>query len=79
MTDDSLGGGLQRCGHRYCGAKNHFLHFLKTTISEKCQKKKLRGNGERNPHQVARERIFPIWGKCGLQANLALLIPNFSG
>jgi len=59
--------------------KNLFLHFLKTTVSEKCQKKKLRGNGERNPHQVARERIFPFLGKCGLQANLALLIPNSSG
>jgi hypothetical protein len=59
--------------------KNHFLHFLKSTVSEKCQKKKLRGNGERNPHQVARERIFPFWGKCGLQANLALIIPNYSG
>lgn len=55
--------------------KNHFLHFPKSAVFEKCQKKKLRGNGERNPHQVAREHIFPFWGKCGLQANLALLTP----
>ncbi len=35
MTDDGPGGGLQRCGHRYCGAKNYFSHFLKYVVFKK--------------------------------------------
>ena len=72
MTDDGPGGGLQRCGTGTVEPKIHCLQFSKSSDFKNWQESKRRGNGERNPHQVARKHIFPFWGKCGLRANLAL-------
>ena len=72
MTADGPEGGLQRCGTGTVEPNTHFLQFSKSSDFKNCKESKRRGNGERNPHQVARERISPFWGKCGLRANLAL-------
>ena len=72
MTDDGPGGGLQRCGTGTVEPRICFFQFLKSSGFENYEENRMRGNGERNPHQVARKHIFPFWGKCGLRANLAL-------
>ena len=72
MTDDGPGGGLQRCGTGTVEPRICFFQFLKSSGFENYEENRMRGNGERNPHQVARKHISPFWGKCGLRANLAL-------
>ena len=72
MTAEDPEGGLQRCGTGTVEPRICFLQFLKSSGFKNYEENRMRGNGERNPHQVARKHIFPFWGKCGLRANLAL-------
>ena len=63
MTDDSLGGGLQRCGHRYCGAKKSFSAFSEISCFRKVSEKETaREWGAQSPSSCQRTH-FPVLGK----------------
>ena len=79
MTDDSLGGGLQRCGHRYCGAKKSFSAFSEISCFRKVSEKETaREWGAQSPSSCQRTH-FPILGKVWSPGESCASYPEFFG
>ena len=79
MTDDSPGGGLQRCGHRYCGAKKSFSAFSEISCFRKVSEKETaREWGAQSPSSCQRTH-FPILGKVWSPGESCASYPEFFG
>ena len=79
MTDDSPGGGLQRCGHRYCGAKKLFSAFSEISCFRKVSEKETaREWGAQSPSSCQRTH-FPVLGKVWSPGESCASYPEFFG
>ena len=79
MTDDSPGGGLQRCGHRYCGAKKSFSAFSEISCFRKVSEKETaREWGAQSPSSCQRTH-FPVLGKVWSPGESCASYPEFFG